>query len=315
MKEQTICKIVEDLLPNYIERLTSEETNRFIEEHIDTCERCRQLWKVMNAEIRGEKQVPATELKFLKKIKKARVAAGIFSIILALLFVYLLYSAEFKYTHDKGVLSAAITEYVSSSLYPVDAYVLETREIKGVLIAYFKDHANPNVYGFARLSKGINQKYRLMNVKYKPIPYATGAHMYSFKIGDEAYVAVGCHRCVAPAAAYGLRILGDHTFEGKDVITFAIPNEQFLEIHKEAEILDAARQRTGIENVFVFSDYSSIVLANGDGEDITERFKVDLGEQNWSASTATAGQFMLYVFMIIVLVLGGVLARYFLSEK
>ena len=32
MKENRNCKIVQDLLPNYIEKLTTEETNQFIEE-------------------------------------------------------------------------------------------------------------------------------------------------------------------------------------------------------------------------------------------------------------------------------------------
>ena len=32
MRENKECKIVQDLLPNYIEKLTNEETNQFIEE-------------------------------------------------------------------------------------------------------------------------------------------------------------------------------------------------------------------------------------------------------------------------------------------
>lgn len=31
MKEKKDCKIVQDLLPNYIENLTNEETNKFID--------------------------------------------------------------------------------------------------------------------------------------------------------------------------------------------------------------------------------------------------------------------------------------------
>ena len=37
MKEKRDCKIVQDLLPNYIENLTNEETNHFIEEHLKEC--------------------------------------------------------------------------------------------------------------------------------------------------------------------------------------------------------------------------------------------------------------------------------------
>ena len=42
MKENKECKIVQDLLPNYIEKLTNEETNKFIEEHLKNCEDCKK---------------------------------------------------------------------------------------------------------------------------------------------------------------------------------------------------------------------------------------------------------------------------------
>ena len=41
------CNIVQDLLPNYIERLTNEETNKFIEEHLKTCEDCKKIYDDM----------------------------------------------------------------------------------------------------------------------------------------------------------------------------------------------------------------------------------------------------------------------------
>ena len=43
MKEQKICNIVQDLLPNYIENLTNEETNKFIDENLKECSECNQL--------------------------------------------------------------------------------------------------------------------------------------------------------------------------------------------------------------------------------------------------------------------------------
>ena len=50
MKEKE-CKIVQDLLPNYIEKLTNEETNQFIEEHIEQCEECKEKLKKMEEKI------------------------------------------------------------------------------------------------------------------------------------------------------------------------------------------------------------------------------------------------------------------------
>ena len=46
------CKIVQDLLPNYIENLTKEETSKYIEEHIKECEECKELLDKMRTELK-----------------------------------------------------------------------------------------------------------------------------------------------------------------------------------------------------------------------------------------------------------------------
>ena len=185
MKQELACSIVQDLLPNYIEKLTGDETNRFIEEHINSCEQCRSILQDMRAEISNKKSIPKKELKFLKKVKKVRIFAAVSCMLLALIGSYLLYSAEYEFSNDKGVLSTAITEYASSSKYPVNAYVLETKEVDGVLIAFFKDNSSSGVYGFARLLKGINQKYRLVNVNFNPGKYsAVVSHINSLPVKE-----------------------------------------------------------------------------------------------------------------------------------
>ena len=52
MKEKRDCKIVQDLLPNYIENLTNEETNRFIEEHLKECPECQKVLENMKKELK-----------------------------------------------------------------------------------------------------------------------------------------------------------------------------------------------------------------------------------------------------------------------
>lgn len=34
MKEKNKCKIIQDLLPSYMDNLTEKETNQYIEEHL-----------------------------------------------------------------------------------------------------------------------------------------------------------------------------------------------------------------------------------------------------------------------------------------
>ena len=51
MKEKRECKIIQDLLPNYIEKLTSEETNNYIEEHFKECSECKQVFEDLQKEL------------------------------------------------------------------------------------------------------------------------------------------------------------------------------------------------------------------------------------------------------------------------
>ena len=71
MKEKRDCKIVQDLLPNYIENLTNEETNRFIEEHLKYCPECQKVLENMQKEIKvSTTKRDDREVKYIKKYNK-----------------------------------------------------------------------------------------------------------------------------------------------------------------------------------------------------------------------------------------------------
>lgn len=70
MNDQTLkCEIVRDLLPSYIDGLTSEGTNKAIEEHLATCEDCRKVLDSMK-EPAPEKEENNKEVDYLKKVRK-----------------------------------------------------------------------------------------------------------------------------------------------------------------------------------------------------------------------------------------------------
>lgn len=68
MKEKKDCKIVQDLLPNYIEKLTNEETNNYIEEHLKQCENCQKVLDNMQKDfdLDTDKR-DKREVKYIKK--------------------------------------------------------------------------------------------------------------------------------------------------------------------------------------------------------------------------------------------------------
>ena len=71
MKEKRNCKIVQDLLPNYIEKLTNEETNNFIEEHLKECNECQNVFDNMKKEFKvNTTKRDEREVKYIKNLQK-----------------------------------------------------------------------------------------------------------------------------------------------------------------------------------------------------------------------------------------------------
>ena len=68
------CAIVEDLLPTYVERLTSEETNMAVEAHLASCPACAAKRAAMGAKeteaAAKDAEETAREVDYLKKVRR-----------------------------------------------------------------------------------------------------------------------------------------------------------------------------------------------------------------------------------------------------
>lgn len=84
------CNIVKDLLPSYIDGLTSRESNEFIKEHIRTCNDCKEeINKYKSIEIK-EKEETLKSIDYMKKPrKKLKGVIALFSIIILSILIYL----------------------------------------------------------------------------------------------------------------------------------------------------------------------------------------------------------------------------------
>lgn len=83
------CKIVRDLLPNYIENLTSEETNNFISNHIEECKECNKVYLDMKTSISENSNAKSNkEVKYLKKYnQKLQVLKVILILVIAIFII------------------------------------------------------------------------------------------------------------------------------------------------------------------------------------------------------------------------------------
>ena len=82
------CKIVQDLLPNYIEKLTNEETNKYIEEHLKECEECKKMYENMKKELEiSTNKRDKREVKYIKKFSNKLKILKMILLVILLVFV------------------------------------------------------------------------------------------------------------------------------------------------------------------------------------------------------------------------------------
>ena len=72
MDDQTKCSVVRDLLPNYIENLTSEATTAFVSAHLAECEDCRAVHRAMTGQLSREEISTRAMLDHMKRRRRAR---------------------------------------------------------------------------------------------------------------------------------------------------------------------------------------------------------------------------------------------------
>ncbi len=93
------CKIVQDLLPTYIEKLTSPETNEFIEQHLKECKECQNTLEVMKKGTEIKELKAKEQINYLKKYKRkmllSKIIIGIVIISICIFLGIKIYQWQF----------------------------------------------------------------------------------------------------------------------------------------------------------------------------------------------------------------------------
>lgn len=91
MRNELDCEVVQDLLPNYIEGLTSEYTNEVMKSHLDNCESCEKIYKLLN-EAENDKILVENNINEAKKLKwylkKVKVISLFLGILISASLIY-----------------------------------------------------------------------------------------------------------------------------------------------------------------------------------------------------------------------------------
>lgn len=166
MREELRCEVVQDLLPSYVDGLTREVTTQAINDHLASCEDCRQICERMKTE---EENLPENEqmraqnkkdIDYLKKIRTHnRLDIIIVAAVLLLMFAAICYrqifiigtetsidDINYKITSEDGTyrLNMQFTDYslgvgrmeISEKDGIVDITVYSLRKWKGSTFGY-----------------------------------------------------------------------------------------------------------------------------------------------------------------------------------
>lgn len=123
MENKEKCKIVQDLLPNYIDKLTSEETNSFVEKHLEECKECHEIIENMKKDFEKERnELNKKTIKYAKKYKRKVKHLWFIILLFILLFIsiiaifrndilWLYYEKKYEIKHNNRYLIEETLSY------------------------------------------------------------------------------------------------------------------------------------------------------------------------------------------------------------
>lgn len=115
MEQKLVCNTVKDLLPLYVDKLTSEESNKAINEHIEKCEDCREALNQMTQKLDVDVAPEVNDFKkFLNKSKLSifYYVMGILAIIAIVTCVIVNIAVELRLSWSLIVVGGIITAYL-----------------------------------------------------------------------------------------------------------------------------------------------------------------------------------------------------------
>lgn len=90
MKSKIPCDVIKDLLPLYLDELTSETTDREVKLHVSECESCKRSLQLMKNPDMIIAEEEEKEIKFLKKNRKINLMIILTAIIFSVLVILMI---------------------------------------------------------------------------------------------------------------------------------------------------------------------------------------------------------------------------------
>ena len=147
MENKKDCKIVEDLLPAYIDNLLSEESKTFVENHLKTCEACQKAYTEMTSEIQKEEIQNTENIKIIKKYKRKIKTLKVFVILAILILLATVFGVVgFRYSVVKNALLRNINYDVCGN-FRIEEYEESIERYEYHTTTYFAESKMKKVKG------------------------------------------------------------------------------------------------------------------------------------------------------------------------
>lgn len=157
------CKLVQDLLPTYIENMTSEETKNFIEEHLKECKECKEIFESMKQDLDKQSVKDTEVVKEVKKYKRKlfTLKSIIIILVLAILISWIGYFGFRFYVVNKAFEKN--TNYDIGGNFTVHEYIDSVERDENHFITYYNHGKTKTVYGEILLEYDDGDKHYYFN--------------------------------------------------------------------------------------------------------------------------------------------------------
>ena len=136
------CKLVQDLLPNYIEKLTSKESNIIIEEHLNECTECKKILEDMQNDIGIKaKEQCKKETEYMKKYGNKLKIFKLLGLILLIIVLVFIINTTSKYIILNDLYNKAKTHEIKGA---VDNYHVAQIGVREDAISYVDEYIKGN---------------------------------------------------------------------------------------------------------------------------------------------------------------------------
>lgn len=235
-----------------------------------------------------------------------------------------LYDEEFHYADSPEGYQQALESYIpneeGSSIQNVTPgtplRLIAHQKVEDQLFLFYGAENQDNVHGILYLQRGINGKYRPIEADISPFPYSAGVYGGRFETRKDDWSPIvlggdGCESMASVEVTYSTLQQGQQQPQKKSVV-YPIIQPDFLWV-KEWE--DIAQELGLAQAPMVDVGVEDIRLLDGQGQDVTENYRLSQVEQNWTSGKSTAELGMLYIWMGLAALVGLVIAAALVGKK